>query len=364
MPNRRRFVKAFAGATAGVLAAGRWAFDLEARGFQAGAARRREVSVGGKRIKVVDVHGHFIEPSELDVIKDTNLAANISSQLNGQLVLGPGRLRAIDEQGIDVQVLSHQGGWWYGADRELARKIVTIQNEKLAAWCSAHPDRFVGLASVALQHPDLAAEQLDEAMRRLGMRGVGIAGHVAGEVPSSPKFDPFWAKAEQLGVVVFVHPVGADNVLKDGALRGRGDLGNIIGNPLETTVFFSRMIFDGTLDRFPGLKFCGAHAGGYLPSYLGRTDVTCDVRANANCANKKHPREYFKGQILADSMVFSDEGLRHLVAEMGASQIVYGTDMPFNWPAGLDLILRASFLSNADKEAILGGNLVKLLRLS
>ena len=77
------------------------------------------------------------------------------------------------------------------------------------------------------------------------------------------------------------------------------------------------MIFDGTLDRFPQLKFCGAHAGGYLPSYLGRTDVTCDARANANCANKKHPRDYFKGQILADSMVFSDEGLRHLVAEMG-----------------------------------------------
>ena len=156
---------------------------------------------------------------------------------------------------------------------------------------------------------------------------------------------------------------GADNVLKEGTLRGRGDLGNIIGNPLETTVFFSRMIFNGTLDRFPGLKLCGAHAGGYLPSYLGRTDVTCDARTNANCANKKHPREYFKGQILADSMVFSEEGLRHLVAEMGVSQVVYGTDMPFNWPANVDLILKASFLSNADKEAILGGNLIKLLRL-
>jgi aminocarboxymuconate-semialdehyde decarboxylase len=364
MANRRRFVKTLAGTTAGLLAARGSFFGADALAFQAAAPRRRQVSLGGKRIKVVDVHGHFIEPSEVDVIKDTNLAPNISSQLNGPLVLDAGRLRAIDEQGIDIQVLSHQGGWWYGADRELSRKIVTIQNEKLAAWCTAHPDRFVGLASVALQHPDLAAEQLDEAMRRLGMRGVGIAGHVAGEAPTSAKFDPFWAKAEQLGALVFVHPGGADNVIKDNALRGRGDLGNIIGNPLETTVFFSRMIFDGTLDRFPQLKFCGAHAGGYLPSYLGRTDVTCDVRTNANCANKKRPRDYFKGQILADSMVFSDEGLRHLVAEMGASQIVYGTDMPFNWPAGLDLILKATFLSNAEKEAILGGNLVKLLRIS
>jgi aminocarboxymuconate-semialdehyde decarboxylase len=182
-------------------------------------------------------------------------------------------------------------------------------------------------------------------------------------VPSSPKFDPFWAKAEQLGVLVFVHPGGADNVLKDGVLRGRGDLGNIIGNPLETTVFFSRMIFDGTLDRFPRLKFCGAHAGGYLPSYLGRTDVTCDARANANCANKKHPREYFKGQVLADSMVFSEEGLRHLVAEMGAGQVAYGTDIPFNWPAPVDLVLKAPFLKDPEKEAILGGNVARLLKI-
>jgi aminocarboxymuconate-semialdehyde decarboxylase len=361
MPNRRTFVTTIAGAAAGVFATR--AGIADAQTSPAAPAKRREVFVGRRRVKVVDVHGHFVEPSEMDVIKDTNLAGNIRNNANGPLVLGPGRIKAIDEFGIDVQVLSHQGGWWYGADRDLARKIVTVQNEKLAEWCTAHPDRFVGLASVALQHPDMAAEQLEDAVKRLGMRGAGIAGHANGEDPSSPKFDPFWAKAEQLGVMVFVHPGGADNTVREGAFRGRGDLGNIIGNPLETTVFFSRMIFNGTLDRFPGLKLCGAHAGGYLPSYLGRTDVTCDVRANANCANKKHPREYFKGQILADSMVFTDEGLRHLVAEMGVSQVVYGTDMPFNWPANVDVILKASYLSNADKEAILGGTLVKLLRL-
>jgi aminocarboxymuconate-semialdehyde decarboxylase len=353
MPNRRDFVRTFAGASAAVLAS---------RGRAFGQARR-EVSIGGRRIKVVDIHGHFIEPTELEVVRDTNLAGNISNNLNGPLVLGPARIRLMDDWGIDVQALSHQGGWWYGADRDLARRIVTIQNEKLAEWCAAHADRFVGLASVALQHPDLAVEQLEEAVGKLGLRGVGIAGHVAGEVPSSPKFDPFWAKAEQLGVLVFVHPGGADNVLKDGVLRGRGDLGNIIGNPLETTVFFSRMIFDGTLDRFPRLKFCGAHAGGYLPSYLGRTDVTCDARTNANCANKKHPREYFKGQVLADSMVFSEEGLRHLVAEMGAGQVAYGTDIPFNWPAPVDLVLKAPFLKDTEKEAILGGNVARLLKI-
>jgi aminocarboxymuconate-semialdehyde decarboxylase len=162
--------------------------------------------------------------------------------------------------------------------------------------------------------------------------------------------------------MVFMHPGGADNVIKEDGLKGRGDLGNIIGNPLETTVFLSHLIYDGTLDRFPGVKICGAHAGGYLPSYLGRTEVACDVRANAGCLNKKKPSEYLKQQIFVDSMVFSPEAVRHLVAEMGASQVVYGTDIPLVWPDTVDSILGAQ-ITDADKEAVLGGNLIKLLRL-
>jgi aminocarboxymuconate-semialdehyde decarboxylase len=270
----------------------------------------------------------------------------------------------MDQQGVDVQALSINGYWWYAADRALASKIVLAQNEGLAQWVSAHADRFVALASVALQHPDLAAEQLHDAVTRLGMRGASIGGHVNGEDLSLPKYDPFWAKAAELGALVFMHPGGATNIIKEGALAGRGDLGNIIGNPLETTYFLSRLIFDGTLDRFPGLRVCGAHAGGYLPSYFGRTEAACVVRGNANCANKKKPSEYLKSQILADTMVFSDEGLRHLVAEMGVGQVVYGTDVPFNWPVTVDLVLDASFLSDDDKEAILSRNLMKLLRIA
>ena len=354
-PNRRDFLRTAASVAAAAFV------PIQLAPTQ--TIQRRQVSIGNRRLKVVDVHGHFIAPEELDLIKGTNLAGNISNQLNGSLVLGPARLRALDERGIDVQALSHQGGWWYGTDRDLATRLIKVQNERLAAWCAANPDRFVGLASVALQHPDLAAQQLEEAVKTLGLRGVGIAGHAGGEVPSSPKFDPFWAKVQELGVVVFVHPGGAENVLQEGALGGRGDLGNIIGNPLETTVFLSRLIFDGTLDRFPGLKIIGAHAGGYLPSYIGRTDVACEVRPSANCVNKKSPREYFKQQILVDSMVFTAEGLRHLVAEVGVGQVVFGTDIPFNWPTPVDLILDATFLTSVEKESILGGTLMKLLRI-
>jgi aminocarboxymuconate-semialdehyde decarboxylase len=97
---------------------------------------------------------------------------------------------------------------------------------------------------------------------------------------------------------------------------------------------------------------------------MGRTDVACDVRGNAKCANKKHPREYFRNQLMIDSMIFSEEGLRHLVAEVGVNQIVYGTDIPFNWPDSVDVILRAPFLNDAQKEAILGGTLAKLMRIA
>jgi aminocarboxymuconate-semialdehyde decarboxylase len=353
---RRQFVRTLAGAGAGVALVG--------RGFsRAGAAQatRRQVSIGGRRVRVIDVHAHCVIAEVADVVKGTPFEKNAAG--GGANLLGPARLQTMDMQGVDMQALSINTYWWYAADRELARRIVQTQNEGLARWVSAHPDRFVAMASVALQFPDLAAQQLEDGVKRLGLRGVSIGGHVEGEDVTLPKYDPFWAKASELGALVFMHPNNALNLAKPNVLGGRGDLGNIIGNPLETTYFLSRLIFEGTLDKFPGLRVCGAHAGGYLPSYLGRTDVACDVRAGANCANKRRPRDYFKRELLVDTMVFSDEGLRHLVAEVGVGQIVYGTDVPFNWPVTVDLVLNATWLSDADKTAILSGNLARLLRI-
>lgn len=322
---------------------------------------RRRVAVGGRPIPVIDMHAHCVIPVT-DIVKGTPLADSGGGR--GGSILGPERLQLMDQQGVDIQALSINGYWWYAADLELARRIVHAQNEGLAKWVSAHPDRFVALASVALQHPELAAEQLEDGVKRLGLRGASIGGHVNGEDLSLPKYEPFWAKAAELGALVFMHPGGATNLIKEGALRGRGDLGNIIGNPLETTYFLSRLIFDGILDKFQTLRVCGAHAGGYLPSYLGRTEAACQVRSDANCANKKKPSEYFRSQIFIDTMIFSPQGLRHLVAEVGTGQIVYGTDVPFNWPVTVDLVLEAPFLDDAGKEAILSGNLKKLLRIN
>jgi aminocarboxymuconate-semialdehyde decarboxylase len=354
---RRDFLRSVAGAAAGAPLTARFESTVA---VARQAPVRRQVTISGRRIRVIDAHAHCVMPVE-HVVKGTPLAGMGGG--GGNNALGPQRLQVMDRQGVDVQALTINGFWWYAADRDLARRIVEAQNEGLAKWVATHPDRFVALASVALQHPDLAAEQLQDGMRRLGLHGASIGGHVNGEDLSLPKFDPFWAKAAELGALVFMHPGGAENIVKPGAFGGRGDLGNIIGNPLETTYFLTRLMFDGTLDRFPGLRICAAHAGGYLPSYLGRTEAACTVRGNAKCANKRKPSEYLRSQILIDTMVFSEEGLRHLVAEVGVGQVVYGTDVPFNWPVTVDLVLDAPFLGDADKEAILGGTLAKLLRI-
>ncbi|MGH8175114.1 MAG: amidohydrolase family protein [Steroidobacter sp.] len=352
MSTRRDFLKTAGCATAAMLMA------------EGALASRREIHVDGKRVKVVDLHAHcFIPEAAKMTAQGAALMRSAPRSLIRSLTLGPQRLESMDARGIDIQVLSVNQYWWYAADRDLAARTVQAQDEGLAAWCNSHPDRFVGLTSVALQYPDLAAQQLQYAVEELGLRGASIGGHVNGEAPTSAKYDPFWRRAEELGVTVFMHPGGAENVIRDHALEGRGDLDNVIGNPLETTVFLSRMIFDGVLDRFPRLNISAAHAGGYLPSYLGRSEVACKYRDDANCANRKSPSEYLRTQILVDSMIFSAEGLRHLVAEVGASQIAYGSDIPFDWPDTIDLIVEAPTLSAAQKTAILGGNLLKLLRI-
>ncbi len=354
MTSRRQFLQ-----SAGYAAGGAW---LATHGLDVAAQpARREIRIGGRRITTVDIHAHAIFPQVRDVIAGTPLGGRPFPEWQ---FLGPARIEQMNARGIDMQVLSMtiNGHWMYAADRALAERIVRAADEALAVWVRQHPDRFVALSSVALPYPDLAAEQLDYAVTELGARGAAIGGQVGGEYPTTERFDTFWAKVEELGVPVFMHPaLGAPNIVVDGALAGRAGLTNVVGGPLETTLFLTHMIVDGTLDRFPGLRIVGAHGGGYLPSYLGRTEVACERFEDSDCLNSRPPSAYLREQIFADSMVFSEEGLRHLVAEMGASQVVYGTDMPFPWPDTLDLILDSPSLSDAEKTAIAGGNLLRLL---
>src|SRR5665213_4280198 len=355
MSNRRQFLKD-AAATAGVMFTGCHLLHQQSHA-QSAAPRRRQVMVGGRRVTTIDIHAHVIVP-EAEALMGITTPPSDASVIEGGRVAD--RFQRMDEWRTDMQALSIRP-IWYSLDRGLAAKVISLQNERLASLCAAHPDRFVAFASVALQYPELAAEQLEEGVKKHNLRGAGIAGHVNGDELSARKFDPFWKKAEELDCLVFMHPQGIPEL--DKRLAGSGYLSNVIGNPLETTIFLSHLIFDGTLDRFPGLKICASHAGGYLPSYLGRSDVACEVRPMANCANKKHPSEYVR-QLYFDSIVFTPEGLRHLVAECGASQIVIGTDYPFPWSTTtVDQVFQAPGLSDSERRAILGETAARLLKI-
>jgi aminocarboxymuconate-semialdehyde decarboxylase len=274
--------------------------------------------------------------------------------------VGARRIREMDEQGIDVEALSINPQW-YKAERDLASEVIRIQNESLAEFCATYPDRFVAFASVALQHPDLAVQQLKHGVKKLGLRGAAVGASVAGYEFSDPKFHPFWAKAEELGVLIFIHPQSTPELSK--RFKGNGWLSNTIGNPLDTTIALSHLIFDGTLDHFPGLKICSAHGGGFLPSYAPRSDNCLRVapEMDTGVKLKKKPTEYLR-DMYYDTLVFTSEALRHLAAEVGVDRLVIGTDHPIPWnPNPVDHVLNAVGFSDDERRAMLGETAAKLL---
>jgi predicted TIM-barrel fold metal-dependent hydrolase len=322
---------------------------------------RLPVTVDGKRVKTIDVHSHCLFHEAAALLGDgaAALTPPINNGQEAYLVIEQ-RLKVMDAQAIDMEVLSINP-FWYDKDHDLAAKIVTIQNDKMAELVASQPDRFAGFASLTLQDPALAVRQLEIAMKKQGLRGAAIGDQVAGDEFSNPKFDPVWAKAEELGAVLFIHPQGVPELNKRWA--GNGWLGNTIGNPLATTIALQHLIFEGTLDKFPGLKVLAAHGGGYLGSYAPRGDHACLVSpagCDPNIKLKKKPTEYLN-QLYFDSLIFTPEALRHLVAQVGASQVMLGSDYPYIWELHpVDHVFATHTLSDKEKVAILGGNAAKL----
>src|ERR1700759_2179829 len=364
MTTRRDFLKTGVGAAAGIVFC---SCGLQQAAQAQGQSTRKTlpVSVNGKRIKIIDVHSHchFHEAGAL--LGDEGpkvLVPPVNGAANGFIEVEK-RLAAMDSQAIDMEGLSINP-FWYGRGRALASKIVKIQNEKLAELCASKPDRFVGNASLTLQAPDLAVQELETAVKKQGLKGVAIGDRVGDMEFSDPKLHPVWAKAEELGVPLFIHPQAQPELNK--RLAGNGWLPNAIGNPLGTTIALSHMIFEGTFDRFPGLKVIAAHGGGYLGSYAERSDYACLVGpkgCNAEIALKKKPTEYLK-HIYFDSLIFSPEAIRHLVAEVGAGQIVLGSDYPYPWQLHpVDHIFESTSLSDDEKVDVLGRTAARLLNV-
>ena len=271
------------------------------------------------------------------------------------------RLADMDAMGIDVQAISvAPAGYFYWADPELGRELARMQNDNLAKIVADHPDRFVGLATVPMQDVRSAVEELERCVKHHDFRGVEINTNVVGMDLDDPRFRPFWAKAEELDVVVMLHPNG----FTGGERFRKYYLTNVIGNPLDTTVALTRIIHGGVLEDHPGVKLVAVHGGGYLPFYSSRMDHSYDLRPEGRHHISRPPSTYLK-QIYVDCLVFDSPHLEFLVQQMGADHVVVGTDYPFDMGHydPLAQIDGVTTLSDDEREAIRGGTAARLLKL-
>jgi predicted TIM-barrel fold metal-dependent hydrolase len=267
------------------------------------------------------------------------------------------RLAAMDRAGVDIQVVTATPLPHAWADREPATGIVAASNEGVAAFCAKEPSRLVPVGTVSLQHPDLAVRQLETAVRDLGMRGVQISTAAGpGMELDDPRVADFWAAAEELDAAVLIHPWGCTL----GDRLNAYYLFNTVGNPTETALALSRIAFSGLLERHPGLRVWSAHGGGYLAGYMGRADHAWSVRGDARTT--RQPPSALLRRTYVDSLVYTPEQLRHLVASMGPSQVTLGSDYPFDMGVEdpVDRLLAVGF-DQSTTDAVRGGNALRLL---
>lgn len=327
---------------------------------------------------VIDAHGHLLVPeanaladghpreaadaaAELASFSAPSVAANQAQlrRVRPQLTSVARRLADLDAIGVDVQVVGPMPMHRYWAEPSLAGKLATVINEAVAAHCAGGAGRLYGLGTLPLQHPGLAVRELERAVTEVGLKGVSVSTNVDGRELADPAFEPVWEAAAGLGAVVFVHPWGCSL----GSRLGAHFLGNTFGQPAETALALSHLIFAGVLDRHPGLRLLAAHGGGFLPTYAGRSDHAWSQRPDARgCASP--PSSYLR-RIWYDALVYTPRALRHLVEAAGADKVVLGTDYPFDMGV-TDPVERAAAagLPAADLTAILSGNAAALFGLS
>jgi aminocarboxymuconate-semialdehyde decarboxylase len=271
------------------------------------------------------------------------------------------RLADMDAMGVDVQAVSlspYQLFYW--ADGELGERAFGIVNDDLAELVRAHPDRFVGLGAIPLQDTATAIAELRRCVTQLGFPGIEIGTHIEGEEISSPRLEPFWEAVEELEILVFIHPTGFTHPDR----FTEHYFFNTIGHPLEETICAGRLIFDGVMERHPGLEIVFAHGGGFLPAYSGRFDHAYHAREDVRHGLPLPPSEYLS-RFYFDTMVFEPDQLGYLIRQYGADHILLGSDYPYDMgePDPLGLVGKVEGLTPEEVELISGANAVRLLGL-
>jgi aminocarboxymuconate-semialdehyde decarboxylase len=262
------------------------------------------------------------------------------------------RLRDMDSAEVDIQVLSiTPQTFLYGQEAELTAACARIQNEQIAAMVVARPDRFCGIATLPMQSPRLAAEELRYAMVSLGLRGAMIGSNVDGRNLDDPDLEPVWAAAAELGAFLLVHPVkvaGADR-LKSYYLT------NLIGNPLDTSIAIASLVFGGVLQRHPKLTFCFSHGGGFIPYQAGRLVHGWHVRREPHARLTESPEASLL-RLYYDTILHARPALEFLIGSVGADHVLLGSDYPFDMGTQECVRqVRALAIPPADRDAVLGG---------
>jgi aminocarboxymuconate-semialdehyde decarboxylase len=325
-----------------------------------------------------DVHSHCIPPSLLDLLRAEGPRLGIELRDDGEgeyavirdrvrlapfrPILGDleARVRAMDDSGVDVQLLA---GWIdltaYALDPDAGAEYARRFNEIIAAEADRRPDRFVALGTIPLQDPARAAAELDFAVRDLGMAGVQIATTVDGTDLDEAGLDPFWEAADDLGCLIVLHPCDP----LPGVDLSRNFLDNMVGRPAESTIAVGHLLFSGVLERFPGLVICVVHGGGFVPYQLGRMQRGFDAVPKLAAGNITTAPSELARRLYYDTVLHDPAPLAFLVERVGADHVLMGTDYPFPMgdPTPVDTVNAIPGLSDEQRRLILGGNVTRLL---
>jgi aminocarboxymuconate-semialdehyde decarboxylase len=348
------------------------------------ASARAKTSVRAKRTRartargpaakpiVIDFHAHTVIPELLDFAYEKSMfaqriatgapggrAPGLPEEFRAPMTDMARRLADMDAMGVDIQVVSpsilHQ--CTYFAAPEEALRMERLGNERIAELVGRHPDRLVGLGSVPLQDAALAAQELERCVKDLKLKGVIISSHVNGIELGDARLRPFWARAEQIGATVFIHPAGST----DERMR-KHRLLITLGQPLEEAFAMSSLVYEGITDAFPKLKIAFAHGGGFLPFYTGRHDM--DYRFGRGGAHLKGDFSSYLPRFYYDTVLFNPDMLEFLLTKVPASHVILASDYPFAEKRPVEFVRRAKKISRKDQDAILGANCARLLGIA
>ena len=326
-------------------------------------------------LRAIDIHAHFVPEGYLRLIETEGEGYGLRLRrgpegpliVAGQVAIGPIgapyhdlglRLKEMDAQGVAVHALSLMPPMVYWADGVLGNRLARLVNDAMAGAGRAHPERFVFLATLPMQDPEAAVNEVNRAVTELGARGIYLGTNVRGKEVSDPSFLPVFERIDALRVPIFLHPLNVIGVQRLTSYY----LHNLLGNPFDTAVAAANIIFSGLLDRFPKLEICLPHAGGALPYLIGRLNHGWKVRQECK-APKKPPSSYLR-RFTYDTISHAPESLSYLIDLVGADHVMMGSDYCFDM--GYERPVKAVTalkLSRNDQEKILGGNAARLLRL-